>query len=107
MRLIAEEVSKHAFGPAIGNIFGIVSGVIFGLLLLSAVNTAIMAMVSVLYALGQDRELPKQLTKLNYSGVPWIGLVLAVLMPCVVLMIVSDVKTLSEMYAIGSPAKRR
>lgn len=101
VRLIAEEVSKHAFGPAIGNIFGIVSGVIFGLLLLSAVNTAIMAMVSVLYALGQDRELPKQLTKLNYSGVPWIGLVLAVLMPCVVLMIVSDVKTLSEMYAIG------
>jgi len=101
VRLIAEEVSKNAFGPAVGKVFGIISGVIFGLLLLSAVNTAVMAMVSVMYSLGQDRELPRSLTKLNYSGVPWVGLVIAVILPSAVLLVVSDVKTLSEMYAIG------
>lgn len=101
VRMIAEYVSGHAFGPAVGEIFGLVSGIVFGLLLLSAVNTAIMAMVSVMYSLGQDRELPKSLTILNYSGVPWIGLIIACIMPAVVLLIVSDVKTLSEMYAIG------
>jgi len=101
VRLIAEEVSKHAFGPQIGHFFGVAAGIVFGLLLLSAVNTAIMAMVSVMYSLGQDRELPRILTRLNFSGVPWVGLIVAVIMPSVVLMLVSDVKTLSEMYAIG------
>jgi nucleotide-binding universal stress UspA family protein len=101
VRLIAETVSSHSFGPAVGHVFGVVTGVVFGLLLLSAVNTAVMAMVSVMYSLGQDRELPKQLTVLNYSGVPWIGLVVACILPAGVLLIVSDVKTLSEMYAIG------
>ncbi|MEI7658839.1 MAG: universal stress protein [Phycisphaerae bacterium] len=101
VRMLAEVTSGHAFGPAVGQVAGIVAGIVFGLLLLSAVNTAIMAMVSVLYSLGQDRELPRSLTVLNYSGVPWLGLVIATVLPAGVLMIVSDVKTLSEMYAIG------
>jgi amino acid transporter/nucleotide-binding universal stress UspA family protein len=101
VRLLAEVTSGEAFGPAVGEVAAIVAGIVFGLLLLSAVNTAIMAMVSVLYSLGQDRELPKSLTVLNYSGVPWVGLVIATILPVIVLMIVSDVKTLSEMYAIG------
>ena len=101
VRLLAEVTSGHAFGPAVGEVAAVVAGIVFGLLLLSAVNTAIMAMVSVLYSLGQDRELPKSLTVLNYSGVPWVGLVIATALPVIVLLIVSDVKTLSEMYAIG------
>ena len=101
VRLIAEAVGGHAFGAAGGHVLGIVAGIVFGLLLLSAVNTAVMAMVSVLFALSQDRELPAGLSKLNYSGVPWIGLILACILPAVVLSFVSDVKTLSEMYAIG------
>lgn len=101
VRMLAEVTSGNAFGHAVGEVAGIVAGIVFGLLLLSAVNTAIMAMVSVLYSLGQDRELPRSLTVLNYSGVPWLGLVIATLLPAVVLTIVSDVKTLSEMYAIG------
>jgi amino acid transporter len=101
VRILAEVTAGHAFGPAVGKIFGTLAGVVFGLLLLSAVNTAIMAMVSVLYSLGQDRELPKGLTILNYSGVPWIGLIIATALPVGVLTIVSDVKILSEMYAIG------
>lgn len=101
VRVIAQETATNAFGEKTGKIFGSVAGFVFGMLLFSAVNTAIMAMVSVLYSMAQDRELPRVLTQLNYSGVPWVGLIIATIMPAGVLMIVSDVKTLSEMYAIG------
>ncbi len=101
VRVVATHAAAGMFGPAFGKTMGWISGIVFGLLLLSAVNTAVMAMVSVLYSLGQDKELPRLLTRLNYSGVPWIGLVIAVLLPSTVLLFASDVKTLSDMYAIG------
>jgi amino acid transporter/nucleotide-binding universal stress UspA family protein len=101
LRVMAEHVGTTSFSPRVGHIFGIASGIVFGLLLLSAVNTAILALVSVFYALGQDKELPQSLTKLNYSGVPWVGLVISVIAPIAVLLIVSDDKALGELYAIG------
>ncbi|MBS0188777.1 MAG: universal stress protein [Planctomycetes bacterium] len=101
MRLIATETATRQFGDRTGHVFGIVTGVIFGLLLLSAVNTAVMAMVSVQYSLAQDGELPRVATRLNYSGVPWAPLVIACAAPAVLLMVVADVKSLGELYAIG------
>jgi amino acid transporter/nucleotide-binding universal stress UspA family protein len=101
LRVLAEHVGTTSFGPQTGHVLGIGAGIVFGLLLLSAVNTAILALVSVFYALGQDKELPQSLTKLNYSGVPWIGLIISVILPAVVLLIVSDDKALGELYAIG------
>ena len=101
VRVLAEHAATEAFGSNAGKVLSIASGVVFGLLLLSAVNTAILAMVSVFYALGQDRELPGILTKLNYSGVPWVGLILAVILPAGVLVFVHDDKALAELYAIG------
>lgn len=101
VRQIAEHVSADTFGAEAGRVMGVVSGAVFGLLLLSAVNTAIMAMVSVLYALAHDKELPTTLTKLNYAGVPWLGLIIACLAPSMVLLIEADVKALGELYAIG------
>lgn len=101
VKLLATETGQHAFGEKAGSIFGTVSGVVFGLLLFSAVNTAIMAMVSVMYAMARDRELPMGLAKLNYSGVPWIPLIIAVIAPAAVLLVEADVKALGELYAIG------
>lgn len=101
LKVIATHTASEAFGASIGKTFGIVTGIIFGLLLLSAVNTAIMAMVSVKYSLAQDRELPGSLTKLNYSGVPWIGLIVACALPAILLSLEADVKALGELYAIG------
>lgn len=101
LRVLAEHVGTTTFSPSVGHIFGISAGIVFGLLLLSAVNTAILALVSVFYALGQDKELPQGLTKLNYSGVPWIGLIISVIAPILVLLVVSDDKALGELYAIG------
>ena len=78
---LREELINHCFGTHAGHIIALILAAIFALLLLSAVNTAVMAMVSVMYGLGHDEELPKRLTRLNYSGVPWIGLIIACLLP--------------------------
>ncbi len=85
----------------IGPGFGAVAGVVFGLLLVSAANTAVVAQVSVLYAMAHDKELPKPLSRLNYSGVPWPALIASCVVPAVVLAVERDVTRLAELYAVG------
>jgi amino acid transporter/nucleotide-binding universal stress UspA family protein len=101
MRVIASESGANLFGNRFGSIFGQIAGIAFGLLLLSATNTAVMAMVSVLFSMAQDSELPKALTKLNYSGVPWVGLVVAVVVPVAVIFVERDVTVLAKLYVLG------
>lgn len=101
VKMLATHTASNIFGPETGKIFGIVLATIFAGLLLSAVNTAVMAMVSVMYSLGHDGELPKRLTKLNYSGVPRVGLIIACTLPVGVLLFEADAKSLGELYAIG------
>ncbi len=101
VKMLATHTAGEMFGSHAGQTIGVVAGIVFGLLLLSAVNTAVMAMVSVKYSLAQDGELPRALTRLNYSGVPWVGLIVAVVLPSVVLLLISDAKALGELYAIG------
>ncbi len=101
MKLLAIHAGQHALGERAGRILGLTAAGVFGLLLISAVNTAVMAKVSVMYSLAQDGELPRRLTRLNYSGVPWIGLVVACALPIAVLSFEADPKALGELYAIG------
>jgi amino acid transporter/nucleotide-binding universal stress UspA family protein len=101
VKLLASHTGTHAFGDAGGAVLTAAASVVFGLLLLSAVNTAIMAMVSVMYSMSKDRELPGLLTRLNYSGVPFVPLVIACVLPGLVLLFMSDPKALGELYAIG------
>jgi amino acid transporter/nucleotide-binding universal stress UspA family protein len=101
MRVIAEETASNALGAKLGKVFGTLAGITFGLLLLSATNTAIMAMVSVFFAMASDNELPKALTKLNYSGVPWVGLIASVIIPIVVILVEQDVTVLASLYVLG------
>ncbi|MCL4220416.1 MAG: universal stress protein [Phycisphaerales bacterium] len=101
MRIIAEESSTHFFGRRFGGIFGNIAGITFGLLLLSATNTAVMAMVSVLYSMAQDGELPRPLTRLNFSGVPWIGLLASVGVSIAVIAVERDVTALAKLYVLG------
>src|SRR6266404_949423 len=81
--------------------FGKVVGVVFGLLLLSAVNTAVAGMVSLLYVMARDGELPPQFTQLNGFGVPWLPLIMAAILPVIVLDVGDSVEGLSHLYAIG------
>lgn len=101
VKILATETASRVLGAEAGRLFGVVAGILFGVLLLSAVNTAVMAMVAVQYSLARDGELPPALTRLNYSGVPWIGLFIACALPMAVVAIEADVKVLGELYAIG------
>ena len=82
-------------------IFAKVSGVVFALLLFSAANTAMGAIMSVLYLMGRDGELPRGLTQLNRYGVPWIALVVGAGIPILTLMFEREVSSLASLYAIG------
>ena len=102
MKQLAIQTGQNAFGQTFGFVFGKAAAIVFGLLLLSAVNTAVMAMVSVMFSMSHDRELPRPLGKLNYSGVPWIGLIVACILPVAILLLVgANVPVLAELYAIG------
>jgi nucleotide-binding universal stress UspA family protein/amino acid transporter len=101
MKVLATESGRHWLGAQAGYYFGKASGIVFGLLLLSAANTAVMAMVSVLYAMAHERELPRPFTRLNYSGVPWLGLMVSIGLCVGVLLIEHDVQVLAELYVIG------
>ncbi len=101
MKVLAIESGQHWLGEHAGWWLGKTAAFAFGLLLVSAANTVIVDMIGVLYSLGRDRELPQKLTRLNYSGVPWIPLLLACGMPALVLAITTDLERLSHLYAIG------
>lgn len=101
VKMLAIHSGQYWLGERVGLWFGIAAGGIFALLLISAVNTAIMAMVSVMYSMGHDAELPRNTTKLNYSGVPWLPLIVACAAPLALLLVVADAKALGELYAIG------
>jgi amino acid transporter/nucleotide-binding universal stress UspA family protein len=101
VKVLAVASGERFGGTALGTTMGWISGIVFGLLLLSAANTAIMALVSVLYSLSGDKELPRPFLRLNYSGVPWIGLVFACVAPALLLLVMNDVAQLAGLYAVG------
>ncbi len=78
LRFLAQHYAGAAFGSAVGEVFGLVVGVLFGFLLFSAVNTAVVALIGVVYMMAQDGEMPRELARLNRHGVPKIPLVAAV-----------------------------
>ena len=57
--------------------------IIGGLLLLSATNTAVNGVMSILYVMSRDNELPSPLQALNSFGAPWVGAVVASLVPAI------------------------
>jgi amino acid transporter/nucleotide-binding universal stress UspA family protein len=101
LRFLADQYGTMAAGPGLGQTLSIIVGVVFGLLLLSAVNTAIVALVGVVYMMAQDGEMPRQMARLNPHGVPLTPLIAAVAIPIVVLAVTKDFEALAGLYAIG------
>ncbi len=101
LRFLAEHYGTLAAGTWFGQLFGVIVGVIFGLLLISAVNTAIVALIGVMFMMAQDGEMPRQLARLNKHGVPQIPLIIAVAVPIVVLAVTGNFTSLAGLYAIG------
>ena len=75
--------------------------IIGGLLLLSATNTAVNGLMSIVYVMSRDGELPAVLQKLNGFGAPWVAAIVAASVPAVVLLFAHDLHTLASLYAIG------
>ena len=101
LRFIGEQFAAATFSPAVGQIFGWIVGIVFCLLLLSAANTAIVAMIGLLYMMSRDREMPRQFRRLNSHGVPLWPLFIATGLPVVVLLFAANFTALAGLYAIG------
>lgn len=103
---IAERILDVVARQYLGSGFAALASIIFGLLLLSATNTAIVGMISIQFAMSRDRELPDSFSRLNQYGVPAWGLVVACVLPAIVTFIAAGVgagtvQTLARLYAIG------
>lgn len=93
LKLLAE----YYVGPG----FAKAASLVFALLLLSAVNTAVTDLVSIQFMMSRDKELPSFFSGLNRWGMPVIPLVLAALAPVAVVLLLPDVGKLADLYAIG------
>jgi amino acid transporter/nucleotide-binding universal stress UspA family protein len=101
LRFLGQHYATLVGGVWFGDAFSIFVGAVFGLLLISAVNTAIVALIGVIYMMAQDGEMPPQFARLNKHGVPRIPLIVAVAIPIVVLAVTRQFEGLAGLYAIG------
>src|SRR6201984_3515820 len=101
LRYMAEVFVGGAFGPLAGQIAGWCVTIVIGVLLLSAVNTAIGGLIAIFFLLSRDGEIPPQFEKLNSFGVPAFGLLIATIIAAVVVVAVKDIAGLADLYAVG------
>ena len=101
LNYMGQQFVGHALGATAGIIAGWTISIAFGLLLLSAVNTALMDLVSITFLMSRDRELPPQFQRLNTFGVPTWGLIVVTVVPIGLVLAVSDMSGLADLYAVG------
>lgn len=101
LRYMGQIFVGNVFGTAAGQIAGWAISGVFAFLLLSAVNTSIMALSSISFLMARDKELPPIFAKLNPFGVPNAGLLFAMLIPAGLVLMVSDMSGLADLYAVG------
>jgi amino acid transporter/nucleotide-binding universal stress UspA family protein len=101
LRYMGQVFVGGALGPALGHAFGFIVSIVFAMLLLSAVNTAIVDLIMVQFLMSRDREVPAIFHRLNKWGVPSAGMVLATLVPMLLVLLVKDMAGLADLYAVG------
>ncbi len=101
LRYMGEYFGTHLYGYHFGVFFGFIVSLVFCVLLLSAVNTAIVALVSLLFVMSRDGAVPYRFQKLNSFGVPVLPLIIATIIPISLVFLVHDVAGLADLYAVG------
>ncbi len=101
LRYMGETFVGGALGAGLGHAFGFLVSIVFALLLLSAVNTAIVDLITIQFLMARDRELPNIFQRLNRWGVPSAGMLLATLVPIALVLLVKDMAGLADLYAVG------
>jgi amino acid transporter/nucleotide-binding universal stress UspA family protein len=101
LRFMAENFVGGALSPAAGKFAGFAVSLVFGGLLLSAVNTAIVDLIAISFLMSRDGELPPRFQKLNKFGVPNLGIIAATVVPVILVLVVKDMEGLADLYAVG------
>ena len=101
LRYMGQTFVGAALGPGFGDAFGIIVSVVFALLLFSAVNTSLVALINLQFLLARDREIPKVFQRLNKWGVPTLAMLMATVVPVLLVLLVKDISGLAELYAVG------
>jgi len=101
LRYMGQTFVGAALGPGFGDAFGIIVSVVFALLLFSAVNTSLVALINLQFLLARDREIPKVFQRLNKWGVPTLAMLMATAVPVLLVLLVKDISGLAELYAVG------
>src|ERR1700738_4897749 len=101
LRFIGRQFGAATFSPAMCTSLAWIGGMVFCLLCLGASNTALVAIIALLYMMSRDREMPRQFRLLNPHGVPIYPLLIALGLPAVVLLFVPNFTALAGLYAIG------
>src|SRR5947207_12903762 len=101
LRYMCQVFVSGALGPAFGHAFGFIVSIVFAMLLLSAVNTAIVDLIMIQFLMSRDRELPALFHRLNKWGVPSAGILLATLVPILLVILVKDFVGIADLFAVG------
>ncbi len=101
LRYMGQIFVGGALGLGFGHIFAVIVSIVFGLLLLSATNTAVVDLIAIQFLMSRDRELPKIFQRLNKWGVPSAGMLLATVVPMLLVIVVKDMSGLADLYAVG------
>ncbi len=101
LRYMAQVFVGGQVGPIAGHLAAWIVSLVIGVLLLSAVNTAICDLIAISFLMSRDRELPNTFERLNHFGVPNAGLLVATIVPAVLVIAVRDVSGLADLYAVG------
>ncbi|MGP8198419.1 MAG: universal stress protein [Limisphaerales bacterium] len=101
LRYLGQMFVGGALGHTAGLAMGVLVAYVFGFLLLSAVNTAIVDLIAISFLMSRDGELPPRFQKLNQFGVPSLGLMVATIIPIILVVVVQDMSGLADLYAVG------
>jgi amino acid transporter/nucleotide-binding universal stress UspA family protein len=101
LRYLAEVFVGGSLGSTAGQLAGWAVSIVFGLLLLSATNTAIVDLIAIQFLMSRDDEIPRPFQRLNRFGVPPLAMAVATLVPTLLVVLVKDMAGLAELYAVG------
>jgi amino acid transporter len=101
LRYMAQMFVGGSPDSIVGHVAGLCVSVVFAGLLLSAVNTAIVDLIAIQFLMSRDKELPGIFQKLNSFGVPNLAVIVATVIPTFLVLGVSDMAGLADLYAVG------
>ena len=101
LRFLGEQFGASSSRPGSGRCSGWIVGVVFGLPPFSAANTAVVALIGVIFMMAQDGEMPRQLARSIATACRIYPLFMAVGIPITRLASRRSLNALAGLYAIG------